>query len=91
MSDYKQTLDAIDDALSAHVKSQRSKSSIVTGWMLVASVSDSEHPEHDGYILQSSPALSHHNQIGLLTMALDDKRNLSLLATMRALSDEDDD
>ena len=91
MSDnYKQTLDAVDDAISKHVKSQRSKSSIVTGWVMVASVSDSENPEHDGYISQSSPALSHHNQVGLLSVALDDKRNLGLIATIRAVTDDDD-
>lgn len=89
MSNYKKTLDAIDDAISGHVKSQRSKSSIVTGWILVASVSDSENPEHDGYIMQSSAALSHHTQVGLLSVALDDKRNLGLISTINSLMGDD--
>jgi len=82
---FKKTLDAIDDALTEHVKSQRGQSSIVTGWVLVASVSDSDNPEHDGYILQSSAALSHHTQVGLLNVALDDKRNISLLSTINSV------
>jgi len=90
MSDYKKGLDAIDDAVTSHVKAQRSKSSIVTGWVLVASISDSENIEHDGYILQSSPSLGHHNQVGLLSVALDDKRNLGLLSTINAMLGDDD-
>ena len=90
MGDYKKGLDAIDDAITAHVKAQRSKSSIVTGWVVVASISDSEHIEHDGYIMQSSPSLGHHNQVGLLSVALDDKRNLSLISTINAIFGDDD-
>lgn len=89
MRNFKKTLDAIDDALTDHVKAQRGGSSIVTGWVLVASVSDSENPEHDGYILQSSAALSHHTQVGLLSVALDDKRNIGLLSTIKSVMGDD--
>lgn len=90
LSDYKRTLDQVDDAITEHIKSQRSDNSIVTGWVLVASVSDSQNPNHDGYIMQSSPALGHHNQVGLLAVALDDKRNLGLISTINALMGDDD-
>lgn len=85
MSDFKKTLTAIDDAVGAHIKSNRKATAIVTGWVLVASISDVEDPESDGYILQASARLPHHTQVGLLNMALDDKKNLSILATMRAI------
>lgn len=85
MDNFKKTLNGIEDSINDHVKSNRSKSSIVTGWMVIASVSDVENPDRDGYILQSSTSLPHHTQVGLLSMALDDKKNLSILATMRAI------
>ena len=89
MGNYKKGLDAIDDAITSHVKQQRSKSSIVTGWVLVASISDSENVEHDGYIMQSSASLGHHNQVGLLSVALDDKRNLGLISTINSMLGDD--
>lgn len=84
-SDYKKSVQKIDDAISHHVKTNRGQSSILTGWIVIASVSDSASYERDGYVLQSSPGMSHHTQLGLLNMALDDKKNISLLATIKAL------
>tara|TARA_R110000868_G_scaffold107893_3_gene294923 strand:+ start:1152 stop:1418 length:267 start_codon:yes stop_codon:yes gene_type:complete len=85
VENYKETLNAIDDAINTHVKTNRSKSSIVTGWIVIASVSDVENAERDGYIMQASQSLPHHTQVGLLNMALDDKRNISLLSTFRSI------
>lgn len=87
--EFKQTLDAIDDAINGHVKTNRSKGSVVTGWIVIASISDVESVDRDGYILQASPSLPHHTQVGLLNMALDDKRNISLLSTIKALMGDD--
>jgi hypothetical protein len=84
---FKKTLNGIDDAINTHVKTNRSKSSIVTGWIVIASVSDVENADRDGYIMQSSQSLPHHTQVGLLNMALDDKRNIGILSTLRAMMD----
>ena len=89
MENFKKTLDGIDDAVNNHVKSNRSKSSIVTGWLVIASVSDVENPDRDGYIMQSSQSLPHHTQVGLLSMALDDKRNIGIVSTLRAVMGDD--
>jgi hypothetical protein len=83
-NNFKKTLNGIDDAISNHVKTNRSKSSIVTGWIVIASVSDVENADRDGYIMQSSTSLPHHTQVGLLNMALDDKRNIGILSTIRS-------
>lgn len=89
MANYKKGVSEIEDAINKHVKEQKGKSSIVTGWIVVASVSDSRLAMSDGYVLQSSEALSHHGQVGLLQTAVDDKRNLGLLATIKAVMGDD--
>ena len=83
--DFKRTLRAIDQSVSDHIKSNRSRTSIVTGWIVIASVSDIENEDRDGYILQASERLPHHTQLGLLNMALEDKKNMSMLATLRGM------
>jgi hypothetical protein len=85
VDNFKKTLNGIDDAISAHVKTNRTKSSIVTGWIIIASISDVENAERDGYILQASARLPHHTQVGLLNLALDDKRNIGMLSTLRSM------
>jgi hypothetical protein len=84
-TNFKKTLVGIDDAINTHVKTNRSKSSIVTGWIVIASLSDVESADRDGYIMQSSQSLPHHTQVGLLNMALDDKRNIGILSTLRSM------
>ena len=86
-SNFKNTLNGIDDAINNHVKTNRTKSSIVTGWIVIASVSDVENADRDGYIMQSSQSLPHHTQLGLLNLALEDKKNMSMLATIKGLMD----
>jgi hypothetical protein len=88
--EFKETLNGIEDAINNHVKTNRSSGSVVTGWIVIASISDAEAVDRDGYILQSSQSLPHHTQVGLLNMALDDKKNISLLATIKALMGGDD-
>jgi hypothetical protein len=89
MRNYKKNVNLIEDAISNHIKEQKGRSSIVTGWIMVASVSDPSSPGSDGYVLQSSEALSHHVQVGLLQTAVDDKRNLGLMATLKAVIGDD--
>jgi hypothetical protein len=85
VSKYRDTVNGIEDAINNHVKINRSKSSIVTGWVMIASISDAENADRDGYILQSSPSMPHHTQVGLLNLALEDKKNLGIIATLRAM------
>jgi hypothetical protein len=87
--EFKETLNGIDEAINTHVKTNRTKGSVVTGWIVIASISDVEAVDRDGYILQASESLPHHTQVGLLNMALDDKRNISLLSTIKALMGDD--
>lgn len=84
-NEFKKTLNAIDNAINTHVKTNRTKGSIVTGWIVIASVSDAENADRDGYIMQSSQSLPHHTQVGLLSMALDDKRNIGIVSTLRGM------
>ena len=88
-NEFKKTLNAIDNAINTHVKTNRTKGSIVTGWIVIASVSDAENADRDGYIMQSSQSLPHHTQVGLLSMALDDKRNIGIVSTLRGLMGDD--
>ena len=83
--DFKKTLNAIDQSISDHIKSNRTRTSIVTGWIVIASVSDIENEDRDGYIMQASERLPHHTQLGLLNMALEDKKNMSMIATIKGL------
>ena len=89
MEDYKKGVNEIEEAINAHIKMQKGNGSIVTGWIMIASVSDSRRAASDGYVLQASEALSHHGQVGLLQTAVDDKRNLGLLATIKAVMGDD--
>ena len=83
--DFRKTVNAIDDAISKHIKNNRTRTSIVTGWIVIASVSDIENEDRDGYIMQASERLPHHTQLGLLNMALEDKKNMSMIATIKGL------
>lgn len=84
-----ETLRTIDDSINTHIKERRGKSSIVTGWIVIASISDVQSPNKDGYILQASESLPHHTQVGLLSMALDDKRNIGIVSTLRGMMGDD--
>ena len=86
--DFKKTLNAIDQSITDHIKSNRTRTSIVTGWIVIASVSDIENEDRDGYIMQASERLPHHTQLGLLNMALEDKKNMSMIATIKGLIGE---
>jgi len=72
----------LDDAISEHIKeSSDIEGLFVTGWTLVASISSSsiDTSSHDGYVMMNSEGLSHHNIVGLLTVSLQDRSNMSLM------------
>lgn len=94
MSDVKD----LDAAVDAYIKGKDDENgTFVTGWVLVASLSSPEHDSthSDGYVTISSDGLPHHAQVGLMTVALEDKRTMSILGAMNMiaidLSDEEDE
>jgi len=86
---FRETINIIDDAISNHVKTHKEGGNIVTGWVFVAAVSESEHPERDGYVVQSSIGMPHHSEVGLLQVAVDDKKNFGILATLNSIFGDD--
>lgn len=82
---FRETVNKIEDAIVEHVKTHKQKNSIVTGWIVIASVSEPDNMDRDGYIVQTSPSMPHHVQVGLMSMALDDKRNLGIIATLQSM------
>lgn len=80
----KETFNKLDDAIRAHVKESSGDDVITTGWVLVASASSLAYDSNgeDGYVTFASPGLPHHSQVGLLTIANDDKKNMALLASI---------
>lgn len=88
-NEYKRTIDGMENAISDHIKTHKNDGSIVTGWIVIASVQDAENMEQDGYVMQSSLSMPHHVQVGLLSLALDDKRNLGILSTLRSVLGDD--
>jgi hypothetical protein len=78
----------IDNAISSYIKGEGEDGSFVTGWLMIASVSSPDHDSThtDGYVTVTSDGLPHHTQIGLLNVALDDKRALSMFSAMGAIA-----
>lgn len=78
----------IDNAISSYIKVEGEDGSFVTGWLMIASVSSPDHDSThtDGYVTVTSDGLPHHTQIGLLNVALDDKRALSMFSAMGAIA-----
>jgi hypothetical protein len=84
MSTVNETFRALENAIDAHIKNTNEEGIFPTGWLIVSSVSSPEHDigATDGYITYTSDGLPHHAQIGLLTLALDDKKNMGILSTL---------
>lgn len=86
----------IDNAVDEYIKGNGGEDSFVTGWIMVASISSPTHDSglSDGYITVTSDGLPHHVQLGLLTVAMQDKQSIAMVASMASLlnsDDEDDD
>ena len=76
------TQHVLDDAISEHIKNGSDIENLfVTGWTLVASVSSSDidSSSHDGYVMINSEGLAHHSIVGLLTVSLQDRGNMSMM------------
>jgi hypothetical protein len=84
MKSVNETFRSLDKAIDEHVKETNEDGVFVTGWMIVASLSSPSHDigSSDGYITYTSDGMPHHSQIGLLNIALDDRRNVSMLSTI---------
>jgi hypothetical protein len=84
VSKVSETFRALDKAVDEHVKNTNDDGVFVTGWLIVASLSSPSHDmgASDGYITYTSDGMPHHSQIGLLNIALDDRRNVSMLSTI---------
>ena len=94
MGTVNETFRALENAVDAHIKNTNEDGTFATGWVIVSSISSPSHDmgASDGYITYTSDGLPHHAQIGLLTLALDDKKNLGILAMIgNAMSVEFDD
>lgn len=99
MTSADQTRSKVDEAIVAHLKEIGGSSVIVTGWVVVASLTSASHDEEgsDGYMSFTSDAMQHHGQIGLLTIALEERRNIGFISQLRDAAqgfeedDEDDE
>ena len=85
----------IDNAVDEYIKENGGEDSFITGWIMVASMSSPSHDSGmtDGYVTVTSDGLPHHVQIGLLTVALQDKQSMAMVASMASIlsSDEEDE
>lgn len=98
MTTTNETFRALDNAIDAHIKGTNEDGVFVTGWILVTSLSSPSHDAtaSDGYVTYTSDGLPHHAQIGLLQMAVDDRRNAGILGTLalamgQAFDDDDEE
>ena len=73
----------MDSAVEEYIRGNLDGSEIVTGWMLSVSVRHPAMENSDGYIVENSEGLPYHSQLGLLTAALDEKRNTILSQTLK--------
>jgi hypothetical protein len=68
-----------DHPLSEYSDAAGDQGSIVTGWAITASVQHRSMVNSDGYFARQSQGLPFHSQKGLLSAALDEKRNMILV------------
>jgi len=73
----------MDSAVEKYIRANLDGSEIVTGWVLSVSVRHHAMQNSDGYIVENSEGLPYHSQLGLLTAALDEKRNSILSQTLK--------
>lgn len=81
------TYTTMEDAITEHIKSGGDDGVMVTGWILVASISSLDHDSSniDGYVTFTSQGLPHHTQIGLLNVSLDDRKASAMFASMNSM------
>lgn len=79
------TFKALDAAVDEHVKNTYGEDgTFITGWVMVASLSSPGHDasSSDGYISFSSEGMPHHAGFGLLSLAIEEKKNLGFMQAM---------
>jgi hypothetical protein len=70
----------IDDVISDYMKNEFGDKTIVTGWVLTASVSDAtKGGDPNGFVYSASAGMAAHVQLGLLTSVVNDLNNVALL------------
>jgi hypothetical protein len=70
----------IDDVISDYLKSEFGDKTIVTGWVLTASVSDANKGgDPNGFVYSASAGMGSHVQLGLLSSVVNDLNNIALL------------
>ena len=75
--------DKFDDHIQEYIRANTGGDEIVTGWALCVSVQHGGVATSDGYIVDNSSGMPYHTQIGLLTAALEEKKNSVFMQTMR--------
>jgi hypothetical protein len=73
----------LDEFIQKYVRSNADGAEIITGWVLSISVRHPAADNSDGYIVENSDGLPYHSQVGLLTAALDEKKNIVLSQIIR--------
>jgi hypothetical protein len=73
----------IEEAIQEYVRAEAGQAEIVTGWVISISLKNSEVPNSDGYVVDQSAGMPYHSQIGLLTAALEEKKNTILSQVIR--------
>lgn len=83
----------IDKAVDEYIKESGGEDSFITGWIMVASMSSPTHDSGltDGYVTVTSDGLPHHVQLGLLTVAMQDKQSIAMVASMASILSAGDD
>lgn len=85
MTKADETRDKVDEAIVAHMKQIGGGDTIVTGWVVVAALTSPSHDNTgtDGYMSFTSDAMQHHGHIGLLTIALEERRNIGFISQLQ--------
>lgn len=68
----------LEQEIEKYIRANADGAEIITGWVLSVSVKHPSMETSDGYIVENSEGLPYHSQIGLLTAAIDEKRNTVL-------------
>lgn len=71
----------LEKAINDYIRQETDNMTFPTGWVLVASLAppDGDNSVVDSYLNVTSEGLPAHTQMGLIEMARNDMRNISLL------------
>jgi len=73
----------LEEQIEKYIRTNAEGSEIITGWVLSVSVKHPRMEKSDGYIVENSDGLPYHSQIGLLTAAIEEKKNAVLSKVLR--------